>query len=174
MSLNEELNSAIAKRRKVSANGGLVTYDLTEGIDFSNPKRTAEAIAQVFFEQDAIKWFKVTEDHIDFQPDFKVRIVLSEKDHQTIESTVDNFLEDLKKKEIYPNFSNQIDETADRSSRMKTAIAGGALRSALFRHTGKKIDENYLQDDLFLDILEKLEIRSLNDSDLMDWKHLPI
>jgi hypothetical protein len=53
-------------------------------------------------------------------------------------------------------------------------MAGGALRSALFRHTGKKIDENYLQDDLFLDILEKLEIRSLNDSDLMDWKHLPI
>lgn len=174
MTSTEELTSIIAGRRKVSPNGDLVTYDLTEEIDFSNPKKTADAIARVFFEQDAMKWFKVTGDHIDFQPEFKVRFVLSEKDHKTVESTVDDFLEDLKRNEIYPKFSRQIDDTAERASRMKAALAGGSIRSVLFRHTGKKIDENYLQDDLFLDILEKLEIRSLDDADLMDWKHLPI
>ncbi len=53
-------------------------------------------------------------------------------------------------------------------------MAAGAIRSAIFRHSEEKVYSDSIRDDLFIDLLEKLEIRSLNDKDLMDWKKLPL
>lgn len=174
MSAEDEIRSSIEASRKESDDGALVTYDLTSGIDFSNPRKVAEAMAKVFFDTDADKWFKVTGDHVDFDPSYKVRFVLAEEHHKKIEKTVDDFLGDLQKDEIYPTFSKQIDDVANRASKVSAAVAGGAIRSAFFKHYDRKDYDDYVRDDLFLDILEKLEIRSLNDKDLMDWKNLPL
>lgn len=174
MSVEDNLNSEISASRKVSEDGSTVTYDLTEGVDFSNPRKTAEAIAAVFFEKDAVNWFKVSGDHIDFDPAYKVRIVLAEDHNRKREATVDDFLADLQKKEIYPEFSQQINDTAKSASRLKTAMTAGTLSSLFFRHYDKKDDKSFIRDDLFVDILEKLEIRSLDNKDLMDWKNLPL
>lgn len=174
MSNDVQLTEAIKSSRKVSADGSLVTYDLTSGVDFSNPKKTAEALADVFFDTDAKNWFKVSGDHIGFEPTYKVRIVLAEEHNKLLSETVDDFLKDLQKDELTKNFSPEIKDDASTASRLGTIIAVGSLKSALFRHTEDKIYASSIRDDLFIDLLEKLEIRSLNNKDLMDWKNLPL
>ncbi len=174
MGSDDQLMQSIASRRKVSDDGSLVTYDLTSGVDFSNPKKAAKALADVFFESDAKNWFKVTDDHVDFEPTYKVRVVLAEEHNKLLESTVDDFLTDLKKDELTKDFSPEIRDDAHKASRLGTIIAVGSVTSALFRHTENKVYANSIKDDLFIDLLEKLEIRSLNNRDLMDWKNLPL
>ncbi len=174
MNSDDQLTRAIVSRRKVSDDGSLVTYDLTNGIDFSHPKKTAQALADVFFESDAKNWFKVTGDHIDFVPTYKVRVVLAEEHSKLLEETVDDFLKDLQRNELTKDFRPEIKDDANNAARLGTIIAVGALTSALFRHTEDKVYANSIRDDLFVDLLEKLEIRSLNNKDLMDWKNLPL
>lgn len=171
---DDSLESIIAKSRKVSDDGSLVTYDLTSGIDFTNPKRTSEALANVFFEKDAVNWFKVSGDEVEFDPEYRVRIVLAQEHNRMLEATVDDFLKDLQTDEISRVFSKQIKDNADRASRLQTVIAVGTLKSILFRHTEDRVYKDSIRDDLFVDLLEKLEIRSLDGKDLMDWKNLPL
>ena len=87
MVAEDKLKSAIENSRKISEDGSLVIYDLTGGIDFSNPKVVAKALSEVFFEKDAINWFKVDGDQVDFQPTYKVRVVLAEEHNRKLEST---------------------------------------------------------------------------------------
>ncbi len=75
MADQNNIETTIENLRKVSEHGDLVTYDLTDKIDLSKPKEFAKALAEVFFRTDAIKWFKVTDDKIEFNPTYKVRII---------------------------------------------------------------------------------------------------
>ncbi|MHB8372634.1 MAG: hypothetical protein ACYDAO_08145 [Thermoplasmataceae archaeon] len=174
MVAEDKLKSAIENSRKVSEDGSLVIYDLTGGIDFSSPKIVAKALSEVFFEKDAINWFKVDGDQVDFQPTYKVRVVLAEEHNRKLESTVDDFLKDLQKEDISKDYSEQIKDVASQASAIQSAMATNAIMSAIFEHSEEKVFANSMRDDLFLDLLEKLEIRSLSGKDLMDWKNLPL
>lgn len=174
MSTDSSLQSAISSSRKVSEDGSMVTYDLTKNVDFSDPRKVAEALAQEFYESDAKEWFKVTGDHVDFNPTHKVRIVMAEEHSRKIEETVGDFLKDLQKEELYPNYAKQIDDVAESNTSLHSAMGAHVLRAVAFHHFDKKVFEDYMRDDLFLDILGKLEIRSLNDEDLINWKNLPL
>ncbi|QRF75769.1 hypothetical protein Thermo_01275 [Thermoplasmatales archaeon] len=169
-----EIRSAISNNRKVSEDGGLVTYDLTKGVNFIKPRVTAEALAAVFFETDAIKWFSVSDDKIEFTPTYKVRIVLAEDDNKKLEETADDFMADLKRGELYHKFEQQVKKDSVDVSKMRTAMATGAINSMITKHFGKRLDRDYVEDDLLTDILENIEIRSLSNKDLIDWQHLPL
>lgn len=172
MFMTDNIRLSIENSRKVSEDGSLVTYDLTKGIDFSNPKAVAKTISEIFFEKDALQWFKLNGDKIEFEPTYKVRVVLAEENNKKLESVVDDFLKDLKKEDISKDFSQQIDKDAESEMNLQSAITTSALKSTLFHHSIDKVYENEIKDDLFLDLLEKLEIRSLNNKDLMDWNNL--
>lgn len=174
MPAEEELKSQIKDTRKVSEDGSLVTYNLTKGIDFSNPRKTAEALAEVFFEMDAENWFQVQSDNIEFNPTYKVRILLADDHSKKVEEIVDDFLKDLKKDEIIRDFGKKIDEIATHISGLKAAMVAGMLTPLLTKHYGRQVDIDEIEDDIFTDILEKIEIKSPTDKDLMDWEHLPI
>ena len=174
MSAEDKLKTIIEKSRKASQDGSLVTYDLTTGVDFSNPKAVAKVLSQVFFEKDALNWFKVNDDKIDFVPTYKVRVVMKEEHNKKLESTVDDFLADLKKEDISRDFSRQIKDDATNAIRLQSAITTSALKSTLFHHSLDKVYSDEIKDDLFVDLLEKLEIKSLGGKDLMDWKNLPL
>ena len=45
--METDLKSQIKSSRKVSIAGTKVTYDTTNGVDFSKPRKTAEAFAEV-------------------------------------------------------------------------------------------------------------------------------
>lgn len=171
---DDALFTAITSTRKESENGSLVTYDLTSGIDFSDPKKIAESLAKAFFENDAKNWFTVSGDQVDFNPTCKVRIVLAEEHGKKLEETVDDFLKDIQKEQLFPRFSQQIKDEASKSSKPGKTSVLGMISSILLHHYDMKDYDDYFRDDLFLDILDKLEIRSLNDEDLMDWKNLPL
>ena len=174
MANDDKLKSDIEKCRKVSGDGSMVTYDLTSGVDFSNPKHVAKELAEVFFEKDAKNWFKVDDDKIDFEPTYKVRVVLAEENNRKLEATVDDLLEDIKKDDVSGTYSKQIKDDSVVDSHLQSTIAASAIRSPIFRRSEEKVYAGSISDDLFTDILEKLEIRPLNDKDLMDWKKLPL
>lgn len=174
MPSEEDLKSLIRGTRKVSDDGSLVTYNLTKGIDFSHPRKTAEALAEVFFEMDAVNWFRVQSDNIEFNPTYKVRILLADDHSKKVEEIVDDFLTDLKKGEISDKFGRKIDEIATHLSGLKAAMVAGTFTSLLTKHYGRQVDIDEIKDDIFTDILEKIEIKSPTDKDLMDWEHLPI
>ena len=174
MSGEDKLKNVIENSRKVSQDGSLITYDLTTGVDFQNPKVVAKVLSQVFFERDALKWFKINGDKIDFVPTYKVRVVLREEHSKKLESIVDDFLADLKKEDISRDFSQQIKGESGNETSLQSAITKSALNSTLFHHSLNKVNTDEIEDDLFLDLLEKLEIKSLNDEDLMAWKKLPL
>lgn len=165
--------TTIENSRKILEHGDLVTYDLTDKIDFSKPKEVAQALADVFFRKDAINWFKVTDDKIEFNPTYKVRIVLAEEHNKLLEKAVQDFLVDLRKKDLGEAFSSEIKDESEQSRKLGAAMATSALRSAqdtLYKHSMDKMYENFFKDDLVTDILECLEIRSLNNEDLINWK----
>ncbi|MCL4438170.1 MAG: hypothetical protein M1616_02240 [Candidatus Thermoplasmatota archaeon] len=174
MAKDDSMASAIESCRKVSDDGKLVTYDLTNNIDFSKPKKVAEALTEVFFRKDASRWFKVSDENVDFSPDFKVRIVLAEEHSKQLKDTVDDFMKDLQKDGLSRSFSSEINDEADHSQKISNVMAAGAMKAALYKHGEEKILKNYIRDDLFVDILECLEIRTLNNEDLINWKKLPL
>ena len=174
MKNEDKLRSVIESSRKVSGDGSLVIYDLTSNVDFSNPKLIAKTLSEVFFEKDAKNWFKVNDDKIDFEPTYKVRVVLAEDHNKKLEATVDDLLMDLQKDDLSGTYSSQIKDDSVEASHLQSAMAAGAIRTAIFRHSEEKVYADSIGDDLLIDLLEKLEIRSLNDKDLMDWKKHPL
>lgn len=174
MNSDNNLYSAILSTRKASDDGSLVVYNLTKGIDFSNPKKVADALSTVFFENDATKWFKVTGDHIEFLPKYKVRVLLSEEHSKLMTETVNDFLRDLKQKEISKKFSNQIGDISTNEEKMRTAVGLAAIGSFLNKPFQRKDDKIEIEDQIFTEMLGSLEVRTPSDQDLIDWENLPI
>lgn len=174
MDSEDKIKSVIESSRKVSSDGSLVTYDLTKEVDFSKPKIVAKALSQVFFEKDALNWFKVEDDKVSFEPTYKVRVVLAEDNNRKLEETVDDFLKDLQKDGISRNYSKQIKNGGIIATELQSAMAKNAIESALFKHSLDRVYGDSIRDDLFVDLLEKLEIRTLSDRDLIDWDNLPL
>src|SRR5947208_16088795 len=54
---SESVASQVRGARKLSPDGTKAIYDLTSGVDFSKPKTTARAIAEVLWEEDVQSWW---------------------------------------------------------------------------------------------------------------------
>lgn len=161
-------STKLSDQKKVTENGFLVAYGLTTDIDFSDPNRIAEALGKGVFEKDAVNWYCVSDDHVEFNPTYRVRVVLDEEQNKKLECIVDDFLKDLKKDEIYNRYSKQITGNANNAtSSLHAVMVAGTLKNILFHHSWEKIYKEDVRGDLFADVLEK---RSLKGQDLMDWK----
>ncbi|MCL6003127.1 MAG: hypothetical protein M0Z77_09420 [Thermoplasmatales archaeon] len=174
MPIENNLVSAITTSRKSSGDGSLVIYNLTKGLDFSKPKMVAEALAKVFFENDAVNWFKVKGDHIEFEPKYKVRILLAEEHNKLLSETVDDFLADLKKNEINEKFIHQIKDISTNEEKLQSAVGLAAIGSFFNKPFQRKDDKIEIEDQLFTEMLGVLEVRTPDDTDLIDWENLPI
>ena len=101
-SAEENLETSIRSVRKVSLDGTKAVYDLTSGIDFSRPRRTAEAIAKVVWEQDARSWWNWRGGDPIFEPHHKVELRLPRDHDRKVARAAEEFREDLKKHELAP------------------------------------------------------------------------
>ncbi len=174
MPAEDDFVAAIEASRKSSEDGSVVIYNLTKDLDFSDPRRVANALASVFFGRDAVNWFKVDGDHIEFVPKYKVKILLAEEHSKLLSETVDDFLADLKKNEINQKFARQIKDVSANEERVQRAIGLSAISSFLNKPFQRKDDKVEIEDQLFTEMLGFLEIRTPNDTDLIDWENLPI
>src|SRR5213080_2436829 len=73
---SESVASQVRAARKLSPDGTKAIYDLTSGVDFSKPKRTARAIAQVLWEEDVQSWWTWRGAGPAFHPTRKVELRL--------------------------------------------------------------------------------------------------
>lgn len=174
MSAESDIISTITSSRKSSEDGSLVVYNLTKSLDFSDPRRVADALAKVFFEKDAANWFEVKGDHIGFNPKYKVRILLAEEHNKLLNETVHDFLEDLKEDEIKGKFTQQIKDLSANTERIQAAMASNAISAFLSKHFFGKADRAEVEDQILTEMLGVLEIRTPEDADLIDWENLPI
>lgn len=108
VNMDEELKQQILKTRRMSPDNKLVTYDLTQGVDFSHPRKTAEALSEVFFQEDISKWFKVKGGRLDFKADYKAEIILTSDHDKKIKATIKDFRKDVINNEFYKNYWDQI------------------------------------------------------------------
>lgn len=174
MTTEGTITSIIRASRKESEDGSTVVYNLTQGVDFSEPKKAAEALAGVFFEMDASRWFVVRGDHIEFKPGFKVKILLADEHSKMLQKTVSDFLLDLKKDELNRKFSRQIRDVSTGEENQRTTSGFAQISMLLNRPFFKKWDKTEIEDQLFTELLGVLEIRTPSDEDLIDWDNLPI
>ncbi len=174
MDKDSKLEEMIKASRKVSDRGSIVIYNLTSGVDFSDPDKVARTLADVFFEEDASKWFQLDEDHVTFNPEYKVRILLAEEHGKLMQKAVDDFLLDLKEDDLDRVYSRYITDVSENMQKLQSAMAKHSFFTALNKRFDRKVDKVDVEDDLFTDLLEAIEIRTPSNQDLIDWKKLPI
>lgn len=160
--MEDELKNQILGTRRMSPDNTVVTYDLTSGVDFKHPRKTAEALSEVFFETDASKWFKTTENSVEFQPRYKTQIIVTVKDNQLFEETLSDFMEDLKKNEISEKYGNQIYENINYQVGLGTVFVAGLLGAAIIQAHGQSVQRKEYVQKLLDDIKENTEIKTIS------------
>jgi hypothetical protein len=98
----ETLEARIRASRRLSSDGLRAIYDLTSGVDFSKPRQTAEAIAQVVWDEDVKAWWSWGAGRMVFNPSRRVEIQLPREHHRNVAKAAEEFEEALKKGEFAP------------------------------------------------------------------------
>lgn len=158
--MDEELKQQIVNARRMSADNKLVTYDLTNGVDFHHPRRTAEVLAQVFFEQDASKWFTAEGKDVTFKPLYKAKILISEEHNKKVNATMDDFFNDLRKDELKNKFPEQIEAAATYRAGLGTYIFAGIIGSLIIENSERNSEMDSYVRKLLDDIRANTEIQA--------------
>src|SRR5256885_7053131 len=106
-SAEETLEAGLRAARKLSMDGTRAIYDLTSGVDFSKPRRTAEAIARVVWEQDVESWWTWEGTEPVFKPNRTVEIRLPRDPDRKVAKAAAEFQTDLKE-EFAPSIDSYL------------------------------------------------------------------
>ena len=148
----EALEPRIRAARKLSLDGTRAIYDLTSGIDFSKPKRTAEAIAQVVWEQDAQSWWNWRGGDPYFEPHYKVELRLPPDHNRKVAKAAEEFREDLKSHELAPFVDSYIGRQTDDSADWFTIFFLGPLWAYILQHLDNRQRQREALDRLFAEM----------------------
>ncbi len=110
--METNLKSQIKSFRKVSIAGTKVTYDTTNGVDFSKPRKTAEVFAEVLFEEDVSKWITDTSGELTVSPTQKIEILITPEHSKKVDKTVEEFKNDLEKNEMGSHYADAMEKAA--------------------------------------------------------------
>ncbi len=92
MGQDEDLRKAILNRRSESSDRREVTYDLSSGIDFTEPLQVADSLSDVFAEKDLSSWFNSNGSIFQFRPDYNVKFKVARSEDDNIEACMHEFL----------------------------------------------------------------------------------
>jgi hypothetical protein len=145
----DTLEARIRNARKLSLDGLRATYDLTSGIDFSKPRRTAEAIAQVVWEEDVKAWWNWKGGEIAFTPNRKVEIRLPRDHHRKISRASEEFWEDLEKGEFAAYVGSYVSRVRDDRADWFSIFLWGPLWAWLMQNWQNRAREREELDRLF-------------------------
>lgn len=139
-----ELEARIRRARRASLDGTRVVYDLTTGMDFSKPRRAAEAIADVLWNEDVKAWWSVASGTATCRPTHSVQILVPEEHHRKIMKTVDEFKRDLVRQGFAEDFHWYIELLGDREVDWPTIFILGPLGAYLMERWAnreRRLDE---------------------------------
>ncbi len=91
---------------------GTVVYDLTIDVDFSHPKKTAEALAKVLFDRDISKW--ISSEDLTVSPTSTVELRIKDGHNKKIEEAIKETPNDLKYGELPAHYKSQINAVANQ------------------------------------------------------------
>jgi len=159
-SAEEDLETSIRSVRKLSLDGTKAVYDLTSGIDFSRPRRTAEAIAQVVWEQDARSWWNWRAGDPIFEPHHKVELRLPRDHDRKVAKAAEEFREDLKNHELAPFVDSYLYRQADDRADWFTIFFLGPLLAYILQHADNRQRQREALDRLFAEMTGYILISS--------------
>ncbi len=142
----------------MSEDNSLVTYDLTNGVDFEHPRKTAEAFAKVFFETDAKKWFTIVDNDVDFKPSYKALILVDENDNKNVDRTMKDFIKDVEFDEISEKYLKEIEAKGTHHTGLGFAFSPFMLLSAF---QSQNLNDDSLIIEVLDDIKKNTEIRDV-------------
>jgi len=146
----EALEARILAARKLSLDGSRAVYDLT-GIDFSKPRRTAEAIARVVWEQDVESWWTWEDSEPVFKPNRKVEIRLPPGDHRKVAKAAAEFQQEMKE-EFAPSINSYLYSLNDDRADWFSIFFLGPLWTYLVQHAENRQGQQEALDRLFAEM----------------------
>lgn len=158
----DELEEQIKNARSMSTDGKKVVYDLTIGVDFSNPRLLGEVLAEVFFKQDASSWFHQEGKTLKFEPEYRAEILVSDAKNREIVKTVRDFSLDLKNDEIRREFADEIDESATYKAGIGTFMFAGILGTLIIESSMRHGEEDTFVRNLLHEIINNTDINSVS------------
>jgi hypothetical protein len=148
----ESLEARIRAARKLSLDGLKAIYDLTSGIDFSKPRQTAEAIAQVIWEDDVKSWWSWQAGEMVFNPARRVEIRLPREHHRKVAKAAEEFEEALKKGEFAPSVDPYLYAVTDHHADWFTIFFLGPLLAYLLQRAENRQRQRAELDRLFAEM----------------------
>lgn len=106
--MEDSLVEAIRSSRKEFLHDHKVTYDLTHSVEISNPRKVAEALARVVFEEDVSKWIKEYDYTTTIEAAWDVEIIMHDENYKKVRKAALDFRKDLEKEKIDEELSGEI------------------------------------------------------------------
>jgi hypothetical protein len=148
-SAERSLEARILTSRKLSLDGTRAIYDLTWGIDFSKPRRTAEAIARVVWEQDAKSWWTFEDGEPVFAPRRKVEILLPRDPEGKAAKAAQELRADLKTEDFAPFVGSYVGRVRDNKTNWLYVFLLGPFRAWIIQNWENRAKEQTELDRLF-------------------------
>lgn len=151
------MKEKILAARKMTNNGNVVSYDLTFDVDFLNPKETAEALADVFFEKDAIYWFNEdSSGDLELKPNRRAVIRARKSDMRKVKKVLSHLGKRVKNTEFKKFFAKNI---RDSSHYNPNPVEGeGTITSAI----STVLDRRRYKSDLAEDLMKQVSVEYID------------
>lgn len=155
----DPLEREIRASRKASSDGATVVYDLRFSVDFSKPRRTAEAIARVVWDEDAKGWWSVVDDQPTCTPTSTVELWVPDQHNRRIAKAVEDFKADLRKEELGDEMSGYLASVEDRNPDWAAVFLLGPLWAYLLQVIDNRDKRKVALTYLFLEMAGHIVIR---------------
>lgn len=95
MGEDSEIRDVLLQKRTVSKASGTVTYDLTSGVDFSEPSVIGSNLSDIVMEKEVSKWVSINSEGMILEPTYSVKIIVAENENDEIEQAVGSFFNNI-------------------------------------------------------------------------------
>ena len=125
---------------------GRVVYDLTSDVDFSHPKKTAEALAKVLFDRDISNW--INGENLEVTPTSKLEIRIQKGHNKKIEKAIQETTNELKYGQLMKHYQEQINDEANAYLQARAKYYWVVYSATNPRLSRKEMDEDALKHAL--------------------------
>lgn len=156
----DDLGKEILSERHVPSNGDTVTYDIGFSLKGIRARNFAEALANVFFDTDARRWFSVIDGEINFLPESRAVIKLPVKRGMKANSITGHFESCLRSKGVIPKFEGLMRKNIKYRSNFGVLVwTFGAGAAVIDQMTDASNRKEAFYSQIMDDILGNLEYK---------------
>ncbi len=157
MAEKDNIENEIEQCRRLSLDNKTVTYDLNNGINFSDIKKTTKALAKVLFEKDIYNWISKNGKNLIVTPSYKIEIRINDENKRAITKMEKDFKKYLGFDDIQSKYIDDI-QNAVHSSTDPVSVLFLGIWAFVFKHEeNKSADREYITN-MMSTIMKNIEI----------------